>query len=679
MITPTNRFKKIPMGFRAFFHRRTPCGHCDVMVRGLWNALPLKRFPLGKTFARSIFSFHLSAFSFFFSLLLAAPAARAATVTWSGASPWGVWGNGTNWVGGAVPATTDTATFSNTNSNQAVMIGAAQTIAGLVFNNTGTTVLESGGGTTNSGISLGAGGITVNAGAGAVLIGYNVSPLRMSVTLSASQVWTNDSSYTLTEDGSSGVNLGANTLTISGTGNTRINPVISGTGSLIKTGAGILSLNGASTYSGTTTISGGTLQIGTGSSTGALSASSAISNNGTLVINRSIATTQGGNFSSAGITGTGNFTQAGIGTTTLTANNTYTGATTVSAGILQLNRNTGSLSSSSALTFSGNGGTFNMDNTGAAGALSQSLGNLTFSAGEGVVKTTNTAIQNQAITFSTLATRAAGAVGNFVNGGGTNGIANGFVITAQGAGFIDQGTFFGGGTSNATYAYMDAAGTYVRGLNYGTDSNTSNVTVTAATIGNPGSAYNVQVGNVAITGQTTTQISTLQLGTSAFTLASGATLTVNGILKAGNTNGNTINGTAGSGIQAANNSELVIRTDQTSDTLTISTPILDNGSSSLTKSGAGTLTLSGNNTYTGTTTVLAGTLAYGASNALSSGNVTVTGGVLSLGSFSDTVGAVTVTGQGSITGSTGVLTGTSYSLYTNYATDTANGITISAI
>ena len=77
----------------------------------------------------------------------------------------------------------------------------------------------------------------------------------------------------------------------------------------------------------------------------------------------------------------------------------------------------------------------------------------------------------------------------------------------------------------------------------------------------------------------------------------------------------------------------------------------------LTKSGAGTVTLSATNAYTGVTTVSGGTLAYGISNALSTGDVTVNGGVLNLSTFSDSVGAVTLT-SGTIAG-TGTLTSTS--------------------
>ena len=68
--------------------------------------------------------------------------------------------------------------------------------------------------------------------------------------------------------------------------------------------------------------SGNVLQIGNGGSTGALSTSSVITNNGSVVFNRSVATTQGTHFGSAAITGTGSLTQAGTGTTTLNVANT---------------------------------------------------------------------------------------------------------------------------------------------------------------------------------------------------------------------------------------------------------------------------------------------------------------------------------------------------------------------
>lgn len=84
------------------------------------------------------------------------------------------------------------------------------------------------------------------------------------------------------------------------------------------------------------------------------------------------------------------------------------------------------------------------------------------------------------------------------------------------------------------------------------------------------------------------------------------------------------------------------------------------GAGALTKSTAGTVTLSRVNTYTGGTIVNLGTLILGVNNVLDDTSaVTVNGGTLDVGALGDTVGTVTITG-GTITGTTGVLTGTGY-------------------
>ena len=80
---------------------------------------------------------------------------------------------------------------------------------------------------------------------------------------------------------------------------------------------------------------GNILQLGAGGITGTLSPGSLITNNGTVVFNRSDIITQGTDFGSAAITGTGGVTNAGTGATILTAANGYTGATMVNGGTLQ--------------------------------------------------------------------------------------------------------------------------------------------------------------------------------------------------------------------------------------------------------------------------------------------------------------------------------------------------------
>ncbi len=99
---------------------------------------------------------------------------------------------------------------------------------------------------------------------------------------------------------------------------------------LTKTGAGTQILTGNNTYTGTTTISAGVLQVGNGGTAGSLG-TGAVIDNASLVFIRSDSLTIAN-----AISGTGALTQSGTGTTILTANNSYTGTTTISGGTLQV-------------------------------------------------------------------------------------------------------------------------------------------------------------------------------------------------------------------------------------------------------------------------------------------------------------------------------------------------------
>ena len=115
----------------------------------------------------------------------------------------------------------------------------------------------------------GAGTITINAGAVAYAAGTGIvkqagsaaATISANVALGSSQSWTNSSATPLTVSGN--VGLGANTLTLAGTGNHAVSGIVSGTGGLTKSGTGIASLSGANTYSGVTTVQAGTLSAKT--------------------------------------------------------------------------------------------------------------------------------------------------------------------------------------------------------------------------------------------------------------------------------------------------------------------------------------------------------------------------------------------------------------------------------
>lgn len=418
----------------------------------------------------------------------------------------------------------------------------------------------------------------------------------------------------------------------------------------------------ASTFAGTSTtetidaplLLEGSYTFANNSSTGnALNIEGNITNGATSILALSAANATVNTISGIISDGVGaqSITKAGTGTWVLSGANTYTGATRINTGVLEI---TGSLNNTtpSQLVFGGNSGAGTALFSEAAGSA-QAMGKLTVSAlAEATVQSTYGGSGNTSLSFASYARAGAGTV-NFVSSGGVNGSTNKIVLGGAATGFQSNGVFFNGGD----YAWYDAGG-YVRGINYGTDAGSESITSSQATF-TAGKQYEQVSGNGAITAQTTQAITTLNLANSNnFTLADGATLTVNGILKSGGTAGGTIGG--GSGIQTTAGGEMVIRTDTADDTLNISTPILANGASSLTKSGAGTLTLSGNNTYTGTTTVLNGTLNLTGNNTGASSGLTVYSGATAHLSGNNTYTAGTFTaGNGGTLIMSGDNTGTS--------------------
>ncbi len=142
---------------------------------------------------------------------------------------------------------------------------------------------------------------------------------------------------------------------------------LTGAGSLTKIGTGGLVLGSANTYTGLTTVSSGTLQIGNGTSGSIASGTVAVTSGATLAFNQADGASYSGtignngtikatsaykNTLSGNIGGTGGFAQAGSGTTTLSGYNTYSGATSITGGLLNL---TGT-STSSAFTVGASAG-----------------------------------------------------------------------------------------------------------------------------------------------------------------------------------------------------------------------------------------------------------------------------------------------------------------------------------
>lgn len=106
---------------------------------------------------------------------------------------------------------------------------------------------------------------------------------------------------------------------------------LAGNGGLAKLGAGTLVLTGNNSYLGGTSVRAGTLQVGDGATSGSIAGNADIAGGATLVLKRSDRVLLGGN-----VSGAGELRHAGTGTLVLTGQNTYTGATTIESGLLQV-------------------------------------------------------------------------------------------------------------------------------------------------------------------------------------------------------------------------------------------------------------------------------------------------------------------------------------------------------
>jgi autotransporter-associated beta strand protein len=380
---------------------------------------------------------------------------------------------------------------------------------------------------------------------------------------------------------------------------------IFGAGALSKAGPGTLILTGTNTYTGGTTISGGTLQLGNGGASGSIVGN--VTNNGTFAINRSNTFTFGGV-----ISGSGAFQQNGAGTTILTAANSYIGATTVNAGMLQAGAAStfapqSAVTVASGATLNLNG--FNQTIGSLAGAGSVTLGSATLTTGNDSASTT----------FS----------GTISGTGGLTKVGGG-VLTLSGANTYSGGTTITGGSLQLGNG--GASGSIVGNVtNNGTFAiNRSDTFTFGGVISGSGAFQQNGAGTTILTaantytGATTVNAGTLQAGAanvfapgSAFTVASGATLNLASFNQ-------TIGSLAGVGSVTLGSATLTTGTDNTSTTFSGAI----SGTGGLTKIGAGTLVLSGANTYSGGTTLAAGTLTLANNQALGTGALTTTGSVV---------------------------------------------------
>ncbi len=536
--------------------------------------------------------------------------------------------------------------ISSTTGKTLTISGRVSGAAAMSFSGGGSLVL-SGSNTYTGGTTLSAGQLNINnasaLGTGPFSLSTgtigNTSGAAITLSTTGAENWNGDFTFAGANDlnlGAGNVTLGANrTVTVS-SNNLTVGGVIgqsSGSRSLTKSGAGTLTLAASNTYSGGTTLSAGQLNINNAAAlgTGALTISGGTIGNtsgAAITLSTGNAENWNGNFTFAGtndlnlgtgavtmsssrtvtvasnnltvggvISGSGySLTKAGAGTLTLGGSNTYSGGTTLSAGLLDID-NAHALGSG-RFTISGG----SLGNTSGAAITLSANNALTWSSDFTFVGPNDLNLGAGAVTMSGSRTVTV-ASNNLTVGGAISG--SGYSLTKAGPGTLTLGgsnTYTGGttlsaGLLNINHAHALGTGTFT--ISGGTIGNTSGAAITLST--NNAENWN---GDFTFTGA-----NNLNLGTGNVTLGGSRTVTVSSnILTVGGTIG-------GSGY-------------------------------SLTKAGAGTLILTGSNTYSGGTTISGGTLQAGNTAALgsTSGAATVSSGVLDLHGFNVGVGALSGTG-----------------------------------
>jgi autotransporter-associated beta strand protein len=680
------------------------------------------------------------------SAFLLAPAAFAADGTWNTTTTGQSWATAGNWVGNTIADgsgfTADFSTLDIT-ADTTVNLNGPRTIGNLVFGDTDTSTA----GTWI--IAAGTGGALTLAGATPTI---TVNELGSGKFGRINAVLAGTSGFTKTGAGNLLLANGNNTISgaiVISQGNIQLNAaaLTNATSVAINGGNLVVATSAANAVGGTISFGGGTLQYNNNPGTDfSTQFNTAANQQYKISAGNSVTATFGANLSSTG----GTLLKSGVGTLILDAANTFTGATTVSAGTLQLN-NALALQNSALDT------TGSITGTASAGIVLNSVTSPTFGG--------LTGDKNLASLFNT-STGNYGSVTNVTLNPGTNAnhsyagvIANGasgMSLTKTGAGtqtltgantytgatIVSAGTLtlgasdvipdssvvnLNGGTLNAADGVVEALHSIqaISGrLLLGSANAAGNADITLL---NDSVVHNLDVGingtlrlaaNKTLT-QTATGVTgqiaagdtlTLDIGTGGFAHLSGAINSGGGdgaVIKTGSGTlrvtgatsqwgGNTLieNGTLefntianydifsslgdgdnggtndaiiqiGSSATAATlkmigteiknssnrafqlgNAGGIIDVDIVAQTLTLS-GIVSNADTSgaLTKAGAGTLVLSGENSYAGGTTVSNGTLLVNntTGSGTGSGTVTVANGA-TLGGSGTINGAVNVTG-----------------------------------
>jgi YVTN family beta-propeller protein/autotransporter-associated beta strand protein len=316
--------------------------------------------------------------------------------------------------------------------------------------------------------------VTTNTALGSIASGTQTSGLAISpdgTALYASNFGSNNVAMF-------SISTGTGFLTSLGTiaaGSSPLAPGMCGNGSAMLGSGGIFIANtaGAVNCAGATaTFSGGTLLIN--------GANEAITTPMVLAAQGGIINTNGNSATLAGaISGSGGLTKTGLGTLTLAANNTYSGATSVSMGTLQAGIANAfspfsAFSVASGATLSLNG--FNQIVGSVAGAGNVTLGSAILTTGNDNTSTIFSGVMSGTGGLAKIGTGTLTLTGANTFTGGTALNAGGFVVngslasgvTVNGGALAVNGTLTGGLTMNAGTAAVNGSVTASTIVNGGT-------------------------------------------------------------------------------------------------------------------------------------------------------------------------------------------------------------------
>lgn len=445
---------------------------------------------------------------------------------------------------------------------------------------------NNGAGNPRTALTVGAGGLTMRGGRTLTLNAGNAGTV---LNLNGDYTGYGDNSIST---GGSGVMpmvaLGSATRgfnVVSGT--TSVNVEVNGAGgSILKTGAGALTLTVANTLSGSVNVAGGSVLLGAAG--------------GTLGAVSSVGVSNGGLFQNGSSTPA---TNNGV------SNRIATGA------VLNLG-----------------GGSFVHTSAAAGSAHTQTLGAVNVTGSSNTVNVTAAASSTSTLTFAGASpyTRTAGTV-NFIQNPGAGGS---IVLTnaPSGAGNV-LGGFLVGATLNGADLIAAQSGVLTAFSGWvptGTDTWTENAAMDVT--GTNGTAY---------ASATVNAVRFNTAGTNAVTLAGTHTIASGMILVTPSVGDNDSILTGGQ-LRGPAGGELSIIQNNSLKSFEVGSAIVDHSSTSgVLKSGAGLLVLTGANTYTGTTRVADGTLrAVDGAGLPSASALALDGGVFetSTGSFSRSLG-----------------------------------------